>query len=409
MEEQMRLVTLIRKELWERPVPMLTCFLAILLGVTALVAIRTVTVFSEAAVARELDNLGANVLILPKGVTLQDYYASDLHGETLPEEYVERITLSKLEGVDNLSPKLCVPTTLGDRSVTLTGILPKSEFLAKAAWGGAGIFTRPIGCGASADVPDSKPVDPKALARQRVIETLEEREALVGADVAGSRGLKEGDTLDLLGEKFTVLAVLPPTGTVDDSRVFAHLHTVQRLAGKEAVVNVIEIIGCCKQIAGGLVDGLNRLLPEAKVVTITQVVQTQQNVNRLMERLSLIFLAVLLAVGGAAMASTLYGNVSERRKEIGTLMALGATPGVVLRLIMGKALVLGLAGGIGGFLVGSLAALWLGPLLANVSVRPLPSLGGLAVGCALAVTLLASWPPAWRASRLDPCICFKEV
>ncbi len=405
----MQLRTLIGKELWERPVPMLTCLLAIGLGVTALVAIRTVTVHSELAVARELDALGANVLILPKGVSLQDYYAADLHGETLPEEYVERIALSRLEGVDNLSPKLCVPATLGGRPVTLTGILPKSEFQAKAAWGGAGIFARPIGCGAQADVPTGKPADPTALARKRVIETLGEREALVGSEVAARLALKDGDAIELLGAKFTVLAVLPQTGTVDDARVFAHLHTVQALAGKGEVVNVIEVVGCCKQIAAGLVDGLNDLLLEAKVVTITQVVQTQQNVNRLMERLSLIFLIVLLAVGGSAMAGALYANVSERRKEIGTLMALGATPGLVLRLIVGKAFVLGLAGGVGGFAVGSAAAWWLGPQLANVAVRPLPSLGGLAIGIALAVTLLASLLPAWRAARLDPCVCFKEV
>jgi putative ABC transport system permease protein len=405
----MRLPTLIGKEMGERPVPMLTCLLAILLGVTALVVIRTVTYFSEMAVARELDSLGANVLILPKGVSVQDYYAADLHGETLPEEYVQRITLSKLEGVDNLSPKLCVPATLGGRPVTLTGILPRSEFQAKAAWGGAGIFARPIGCGAQADLPNHKPEDPKALARRRVIETLGDREALVGADVAGRHRLKEGDTVELLGAKFSVLAVLPPTGSVDDGRVFAHLHTVQELSGKGEVVNVIEVVGCCKQIAAGLVDGLNRLLPEARVVTITQVVQTQQSVNRLMERLSLVFLAVLLAVGGAAMASALFANVSERRKEIGTLMALGATPGLILRLVVGKAVVLGLSGGVGGFVVGSAAAWWLGPQLANVAVRPLPSLAGLAVVISLAVTLMASLLPAWRAARLDPCVCFKEV
>jgi putative ABC transport system permease protein len=405
----MRLPTLIGKELWERPVPMLTCLLAILLGVTALVAIRTVTVYSELAVAREMDSLGANILILPKGVSLQDYYSADLHGETLPEEYVGRITLSKIEGVDNLSPKLCVPTTLDGKEVTLTGILPKSEFQAKAAWGGAGIFSRPIGCGSHAHLPTDQPADPKAVARKRVIETLGANEALVGADVAAHRGVNAGDSVNLLGETFTVLAVLPATGTVDDDRVFAHLHTVQRLSGKGEVINVIEVVGCCKQIAAGLVDGLNHLLPDAKVVTITQVVQTQQNVNRLMERLSLIFLAVLLAVGGAAMASALYANVSERRKEIGTLMALGATPGVVLRMIMGKALALGLVGGVGGFLIGSIAAHWLGPHLANVSVRPVPALAGLALGVALTVTLLASLLPAWRAARLDPCICFKEV
>jgi putative ABC transport system permease protein len=405
----MRLLTLIGKEMGSRPVPMLTCLLAILLGVTALVAIRTVTHYSELAVAREMDALGANVLILPRGVTVQDYYAADLHGETLPEEYVERITLSRLEGVDNLSPKLCVPATLRGRPVTLTGILPRSEFRAKAAWGGAGVFARPIGCGAQADLPDARLADPKALARKRVIETLGDHETLVGADLAERHGIKEGDNLELLGATFTVLAVLPPTGSVDDARVFAHLHTVQALSGKGEVVNVIEVVGCCKEIAAGLVDGLSGLLPEARVVTIAQVVQTQQNVNTLMERLSLIFLAVLLAVGGAAMASALYANVSERRKEIGTLMALGATPGLILWLFVGKAAMLGLAGGVGGFLVGTGAAWWLGPQLANVTVRPLPSLAALSICIALAVTVVASLLPAWHAARLDPCICFKEV
>jgi putative ABC transport system permease protein len=405
----MRFHTLVFKELWERPVPMLTCLLAVVLGITALVAIQTITTHSELAVARELDALGANVLILPKGVTLQDYYAADLHGKTLPEELVDRITLSKLEGVDNLSPKLCVPATLYGQPVTLTGILPKSEFQAKAAWGGAGIFARPIGCGAKIDTPTSEPADPKALARKRVIENLDEHEVLVGSDVAARAGLKEGKAIELLGGKFTVLAVLPETGTVDDARVFAHLHTVQSLAGKGEVVNVIEVVGCCKQIATGLVDGLNELLPDVKIVTITQVVQTQQNVNRLMERLSLIFLILLLAVGGSTIAGTLYANVSERRKEIGTLMALGATPSLVLRLIVGKAVILGLAGGIVGYGIGSLAAWWMGPQLASVAVHPMPAFAALAIAVALAVTLLGSLLPAWRAARLDPCVCFREV
>ncbi|QDT53903.1 Macrolide export ATP-binding/permease protein MacB [Caulifigura coniformis] len=404
----MNLIKLIQKELSERPVPMLTCLLAIVLGVTSLVAIRTVTTYSELAVMREVDSLGANVLILPKDVSLQDYYAADSHGQTLPEEYVDLISLSTLEGVDNLSPKLSVPATVGERKVTVTGILPKSEFQAKAAWGGAGVFARPIGCGSTVEIP-GKEVDHAQLARKRVIETLGEREVLVGSETATKLALREDSSVTLFGEAFKVLAVLPATGTVDDDRIFAHLHSVQELSASGPVVNVIEIVGCCKEIAGGLVGGLNSLLPDAKVVTITQVVQTQQNVNRLMENLSLLFLAVLLAVGGAAMASSLFANVSERRKEIGTLMALGATPSFILRLIMGKALALGLVGGVFGFALGSVAAFWLGPLLANVGVRPIPMLAGLSVGLSVLVALVASLWPAWRASRLDPCLCFKEV
>ena len=57
------------------------------------------------------------------------------------------------------------------------------------------------------------------------------RPGLPGCDVATLQGIAEGDSLTLLGEPFSVVAVLPETGTVDDSRIFGHLHTVQRLSG----------------------------------------------------------------------------------------------------------------------------------------------------------------------------------
>ncbi|MCE5268360.1 MAG: ABC transporter permease, partial [Planctomycetaceae bacterium] len=214
----MRLRTIVLREIFERKSQLLTSFLAILLGITVIVSIKNISHYSEMAVAREIDSLGANVLVLPKSATLQDYYAADMQGETIPEEYVTQLAMSDLQGLDNLSPKLSVPVDLRGKTFTLTGILPKSEFQAKAAWGGAGIFSRPIGCGA-ASVGMMGSTDKKTLARKRVIETLEDNEVLVGADVAAKVGLKDADKLDLLGKKFTVTAVLPQTGTVDDSRI----------------------------------------------------------------------------------------------------------------------------------------------------------------------------------------------
>ena len=405
----MNLRTLVWRELFERKSQMLTCLLAILLGITALVAIKNVTHFSEKAVAREMDSLGANVLVLPKSVTLQDYYSADLHGEVLPEEYVLRLTMSDIQGVDNLSPKLNVPVELEGRKYSFTGILPKSEFQAKAAWAGAGIFSRPIGCGAIEGVTDSEPEDKRSIVRNRVIKDLGDHEILIGSDVAKLNETNEEDSLTLLGEAFTVVAVLPETGTVDDSRIFGHLHTVQRLSGKGEVVNCIEIVGCCKEISAGLVGNVNELLPDAKVVTVKQVVATQQNVNHMMERLSLIFLTIIVVVGGAAIANYMYSNVFQRRREIGTLMALGAESGVVLQIFLLKGFLLGLVGGVGGFVIGTILAITLGPKFAGVPVFPMPTLAFWAVGISLAITLAASYFPARSAVRLDPVATFQEV
>ena len=274
----------------------------------------------------------------------------------------------------------------------------------------AGVFSRPEGCGTVVAIPGLTPVQPKeTLVRTRVIETLNSTEALVGADVAGALGVKANDSISVMGKTFTVAAVLPQTGTVDDSRIFGHLHTVQQIAGKGRAINVIEIVGCCDQISKGLVPKINGLLPEAKVVTIAQVVDTQIKTNRMMSNLSMVFVAVIVLVGGASIANYMYGNVHERRREIGTLMALGAGSGFVLKMFLLKALLLGLAGGVGGYVLGTILALLLGPKVAGIIVLPMPTLVLWAVGISILIALVASYFPARRAARLDPFATLQEV
>ena len=406
----MQLRTIVWREIFERKNQLATSFLAIFLGITAIVSIKNITFYSEKAVAKELDALGVNILVLPKSATVQDYYRADMQDDEFPEEYVDRLVMSDLQGLDNLSPKLSVPVTLRGQEFTLTGILPKQEFKAKAMWSGAGIFARPEGCGVVVDLPFASPSDSKeTLVRKRVIETLESDEALLGAEVAASLGLKPDDPLEILGKTFKVTAALPQTGTVDDARIFAHLHTVQELAGKGAVVNAIEIVGCCDQISKGLVQKINKLLPEAKVVTITQIVETQIRTNRMMARLSTVFLVVIVLVGGASIANYMYANVFERRREIGTLMAMGAGSKLILKLFMLKALLLGAAGGVTGYVAGTALAMGLGPRIARVPVLPMPVLALWAVGVSVAIALAASYFPARRAARLDPSTTLQEV
>ena len=409
----MRKIDIILKELCERKSQLITSFIAITLGITVIVGIKTVTYYSEKAVARELDNLGANVLVLPKSATVSDYYSADLADAEVPESYVDTITASGLQGVDNLSPKLTMPIKLKERRFILTGILPKNEFKSKPSWQvGGDIFSKPTGCGA-VDVPgaktDSDSSLDKAAVRKEVIKDLGPREAILGFDTAQLLSLKQGNSISIKGKDFTVRKVLPQTGTVDDSRIFAHLHTVQDMYGKGRVLSAIEIVGCCKEIQKGLISGLNKALPDARVVTVSQIASTQLKTNNMMSQFSTVFLVIIVLVGGVSIANYMFANVQERRKEIGTLIAIGMSPRQLLSIFYGKALILGAAGGVIGYVLGTVLAVWLGPRIAHIPVLPMPALLAWALVISVALSLLATAIPAKNAAGLDPAATLMEV
>ena len=411
--------SMVWKEMLRRPGHTLTGLLIVALGVAALVAVESVVASSEQKVASQMQQLGANILILPEGVTLQDYHAADSHGKSLPEEYVARITLAQKVGVEELAPKLSISAELEGNSIVVTGILPRTEFYKKSAWQSVDLLTSALdanpvgkkheGCGGrSCQIASAEKTDLKSYASTRIVHELDQDAALVGADLAESLGIKAGQSIRVLDAEFRVAGILPATGTSDDSRVLAHLHRVQELAETGPIVNVIEVMGCCEEAASDLVGELDELLPDARVVTISQIVQTQVAVNRLMNRLSYVIFGILMLIGGASIASVMFANVAERKRELGTLMALGATPGMVSRMILLKASAVGVVGGICGLALGVIAALLAGPQVLGVAASV--SLEAVLIGmiAALVVALLASYPPARKAAHLDPCLCFQE-
>jgi ABC-type antimicrobial peptide transport system permease subunit len=106
-------------------------------------------------------------------------------------------------------------------------------------------------------------------------------------------------------------------------------------------------------------------------------------------------------VGGIGIMNIMLVSVTERTREIGLRMAVGARPGDILRQFLVEAIVLCLLGGVMGIVGGrsfSLLLHWvLGwPILMSVPVIL------LAIGISGAVGIIAGFYPAWKASRLDP-------
>jgi predicted permease len=115
-------------------------------------------------------------------------------------------------------------------------------------------------------------------------------------------------------------------------------------------------------------------------------------------------LALLLAAVG--LYSVIAYNVTQRSHELGVRIALGAQARDVVRLVLGSGVRVAAAGiAIGGG-IALLAGKFIAPLLYQVSPRD-PLIYLLAASTLLAVALVASVIPAWRAARLDPTVALR--
>jgi putative ABC transport system permease protein len=113
------------------------------------------------------------------------------------------------------------------------------------------------------------------------------------------------------------------------------------------------------------------------------------------------FALVALLLAATGLYGVLSGSVTERTREIGVRAALGASRADILGLVVRQGMTLtgvGVAIGLGGAVLASRALI---TLLFRVSRLDLATYAGV-VGLLLAVSALACWVPAWRASRVDP-------
>jgi putative ABC transport system permease protein len=404
----MNIYKIVWLELLNRKSQLISGVLAITLGIAVIVAIQSVSKVSKENVARKLDNLGANILVLPQGGSIDDYYTSDIDAPTIPMEYVERILTSTIQGVDNMSPKLTRRVKMGENSIVLTGILPKSEIASKPLWQGVGLAGDEIVAACAPSSNESLGYKDEKLQR-KVVDTLQKSDCLAGFQVAQKLNLKENSKLIISGREFRVAKILPETGTVDDDRVFAHLTVVQDLLGIPDQVSAIEIMGCCNAISDGLLGKLRNILPDTRITTISQIVSTQIETNQLMNKVSLVFLIIIFFVGSVSMGNFMWANVNERKKEIGILRMIGASKSTVYQLFLLKAIFLGISGGLSGYILGTLAGVVLGPYLAGISVQPVYMYLLWSLILSVIISLAGTIIPSYMAAKIDPHTNLQEA
>ena len=141
--------------------------------------------------------------------------------------------------------------------------------------------------------------------------------------------------------------------------------------------------------------------PVADIRLMDEILESSVGQRHLAARLLALFAGAALLLAMVGIYGVLAYTVAQRTQEIGIRRTLGANRRDILRLVLGQALGLTLAGVVGG-LTGAFAfTRLLGTLLFQVSSTDPATFAGVAV-MFLAVALIAGLIPAWRAVRIEP-------
>jgi ABC-type antimicrobial peptide transport system permease subunit len=134
---------------------------------------------------------------------------------------------------------------------------------------------------------------------------------------------------------------------------------------------------------------------------MTEITKAMSSTTELITKLLLCVAMISLVVGGIGIMNIMLVSVTERTREIGLRMAVGAAPSDILRQFLTEAVVLCLIGGTMGIMLGRSASY----IVTSVLHWPTAaSVGAIVVSVfvSASVGVIFGFYPAWKASRLDP-------
>ena len=354
-----------------------------------------------------MKEMGFNLLIMPEGQNLGNFYTEGYASKFMPEEYVNRLADSKLMSIQHLLPsieqKIRWPE-VSNRTIILIGTRGEVPY-----------FRR----------------DPK----EPILIAVPEGKIILGYELWKSLGLKTGDSLTLRGERFAVGECHPQRGTKDDITVWIDLKKAQEMLGREGEINAILALKChcfgaelfnVRQDVMGILPGVQVIEFENKVTVRAQArdraraiadstlaAEADYRIILRTEKENFASLIIPLAIlcSAALIGFLSFSNVRERRSEIGILRAIGLRSKQIVYVFLSKALVMGLAGAVVGYIIGFAIGVFSGEIdLVGGAVSGLfnPVSAAVALLVAPFLAALASWVPALIAARQDPAVVLKE-
>ena len=386
---------------------LLTC-IGIIVGIAAVIAVMAIGKGAQTMMVKEISSMGNNlVMIFPDRNRRGEVRSGMGAGETMTAEDAKAIKRELGHLVASVSPTVNISCQL---------IRENKNWNCRVS-------------GVSCEMPEIRNWE---IGEGRFFEKSEERNyervCVIGTTVKGHL-FDEGDdpigkTIRLGAMPFKIVGVLASKGANgwgqdQDDTVMAPYTTVGRVLqrSKFKSINMMNVslhsmddVEEAKREIGLLLRQRHKLADyqdnDFETRDTTEIMNTIGSVSQLMTVLLTAVAAISLLVGGIGIMNIMLVSVTERIKEIGLRMAIGATPACILCQFILEAIVLSTVGGAIGVGVGIGAA----QLIGNINHWPIIIETGSAVGAFVFssfVGMFFGFYPAYRASKLNPIDCLR--
>jgi putative ABC transport system permease protein len=360
--------------------------LAVITAVALFISFFTAAKASNRETARITLSLGFNLHIIPKDTDMNEFLLTGLPDQTMPEQYIEKLASQKQISYNHLLATLQKKIKWRGVDVVLTGLADE--------------------------------VSPPGRKTPPIMSYKVERGNLyVGYRVAKALGLKETEVVEIEGKTFKVAQCLSESGGVDDIRVQCHLLDAQDILNLPGRISEIQAVDCLcfaptNDPVSILREEIGPLIPEAQVYHTKTIASVRTKTRQMVRNLFAVIVPFVVIACGVWIGVLAIMNVRDRQPEIGIMRALGYGSGKITLLFLGKAVIIGLAGALIGFLVGTGLALKFGPdifkITAKTMIKPELSLLIYCLFFAPVFAAISSFIPAMIAVTYDPAVTLRE-
>jgi len=247
----------------------------------------------------------------------------------------------------------------------------------------------------------------------------------LASDLFGSESAL-GQTITVGSTKLTVIGVMSSKGIVADvdydGRIYIPINVVFQKYMTTSIMNpdsvrTVYVKVESKEKIDSVVTQITNLLatrhevdpakPNFTIQTQQDVIATQQATTAAFRNLLAWVAAISLLVGGIGIMNIMLVSVTERTREIGLRIALGAHPSYVQTQFLFESIILSLVGGLAGVLIGVVASILFGAF-GEMRTEIVPLSIPLAFSAAAAIGIFFGYYPARQAAKLDPIVALRH-